>query len=156
MYILIRCSTDKFIQLSTDDADLATVKWSLGSENGYVRGRYEKVLVVLHRLVAERKIGGPVPEGLFVDHIDGNKLNCQRGNLRIVTRQQNLYNQKPHKNSRTGYKGLQTNGHGWYAAIMHEGKRKYYGPYRTPLEAARVYDEKAKEFFGEYARINGV
>lgn len=156
MYILVRCNTDQFIELSPDDADLATVRWVVNKTTGYVTGRYKKDLITLHRFVAERKIDGPIPEGLFVDHKDGNKLNCRRSNLRIVTRQQNLYNQKPHKNSRTGYKGVQTNGYNWYAAIMHDGKRKYYGPYLTPLEAARVYDEKAIEFYGEYARINGV
>lgn len=44
----------------------------------------------MHRIVMERKLGKPLPPGMHVDHIDGDGLNNQRDNLRLVTPQENL------------------------------------------------------------------
>ncbi|MGH2478191.1 MAG: HNH endonuclease [Ktedonobacteraceae bacterium] len=159
MYILITTNKGQIIRLSPDDIDLSEVTWCLDNSRGkYPIGRYNGPIVKLHRIVAERMIGKPIPKDMVVDHIDGDPLNCHRDNLRIATPRQNMQNRKHHQNSKHAYKGIMVNGsgHHWFARIMHHGKYQLFGPYDTPLEAAKMYDIKAKEYFGEYARINGV
>lgn len=155
MVILTQTSQGRIIELSAEDADVAELLWSM-STSGYAVRRYTSGKPnYLHKIIAVRMYGKPIPTGIVIDHKDGNKLNCHRMNLRMVTHQQNLWNTKPKKSSRTGYKGVQkSSNQAWWAAIKHNGTREYFGPYKTPLEAAQVYDEKAREYFGEYARIN--
>jgi hypothetical protein len=69
---------------------------------------------------------------------------------------QNCYNQ-PHKSTNTsGYKGVslvrQTKR--WEARIRHLGKLLHLGCYDTPEDAARVYDDAARKYHGEFARLN--
>jgi hypothetical protein len=57
---------------------------------------------------------------------------------------------------RSGYKGVSLTGRGrwWSSMIMKDGITYYLGIYKDPIVAAKVYDLKAKELFGEYARTN--
>ena len=95
-------------------------------------------------------------DGLEVDHIDGNGLNNQRNNLRHVTKSQNQHNGKSHENSSSKYKGvsLHSQVHRWWARITADGKVKSLGCYNSEAEAAKVYNEAAKKYYGEYARLN--
>lgn len=102
--------------------------------------------VRMHRLIMA------APAGLEVDHINGNPLDNRRKNLRLCSHAENTRNTKIH--NRTGFKGVQPNGKGWTAKIKTLGKTKYIGFYRTPEEAAKAYDQKAVELFGEFARTN--
>lgn len=119
-------------------------------------------------------------KSLVIDHIDGNGLNNCRSNLRTCDRSQNSCNKKLRSNSKTGYKGVTyisssksykkykkkdgTISHyindsnpkkPWKAYITPKGgKRISIGYYETAEEAAKAYDEKAKQLFGEYAKVN--
>lgn len=95
----------------------------------------------------------------FVDHIDGNKLNNQISNLRIVTRQQNQFNQRINARKHSSkYKGvLWYDYHGtakWLAGIRFQRKRYHIGLFTNENDAARAYNVKAIELFGEYAQLN--
>lgn len=105
--------------------------------------------LTMSRAILNAKIGS------IVDYIDGNKLNNTRENLRVVTQQQNLWSQKPRK-SKSGYRGVQwmPAQKKWRATITFNGKGYYLGIYSTSEDAAAVYNSKALEFFGEYARLN--
>ena len=61
--------------------------------------------ILLHRFIYELK-NGPIPEGLFIDHRDGNSLNDCISNLRLATQQQNNMNRKKNKNNTSGFKGI--------------------------------------------------
>ena len=93
-----------------------------------------------------------VPDALKVDHINGDTLDNRKSNLRICTQAQNTRNRiKPIINT-SGYKGVskQTKGKKWIARIANV----YLGLFNTPVEAAKAYDNKAKELFGEFAHLN--
>ncbi len=91
-----------------------------------------------------------------VDHRDGNGLNNTRGNLRTCTNSQNHANMKPQRGGTSKYKGVcwyKTRGK-WVTKIMFNYKNKTLGYYTNEIEAAKAYDQKAKELFGEFARTN--
>lgn len=91
-----------------------------------------------------------------VDHIDGNGLNNQKSNLRLCTVAQNNMNSKPYMNSTSKYKGVSfdKDRNTWRAAIKKEGKDYSLRRHKTEESAARAYDKKAKELFGEFAYLN--
>jgi hypothetical protein len=87
-----------------------------------------------------------------VDHINGNRRDNRRCNLREVTSAQNCQNRRAA--NQTGLKGVHPRGKKFFACIRVEGKFTYLGIYPTAEEAARVYDEAAHRAFGEFARLN--
>jgi hypothetical protein len=109
----------------------------------------------LHLVVWE-KHNGPIPEGMWVDHRNGDTSDNSIGNLRLATPAQNAANQTLSKRSKTGFKGV-----GWkkdkqlyQARIGWEGKSRHIGYFETPIEAAKAYDERSVELYGEFARTN--
>ena len=100
----------------------------------------------MHRLLS-----GAVA-GQSVDHKDRNSLNNQRENLRIANESQNGANTGLRANSTSGLKGVCWDK--WTSRWMVSVGHKYIGRFDTPEEAARAYDVKAKEMFGEFASTN--
>lgn len=103
----------------------------------------------LHRLILNTE------DGFSTDHINGNGLDNRKQNLRQVTHQQNICNQR----SITGaskYKGVNFSkaANKWEARISVNGKRKALGCFKTEIEAAQEYDKAAIEMHGQYARLN--
>lgn len=94
--------------------------------------------------------------GVQVDHRDRNGLHNWRGNLRFCTNAQNLANRGPNKNNKSGYKGVGWDRakKKWCARIKVNRKTIYLGRYHGIQEAARAYDEAAKEYFGEFTWMN--
>jgi hypothetical protein len=101
----------------------------------------------LHRLLLN------VKRGQFVDHKNGDTLDCRFSNLRIVSHQQNMWNHKAHKNSKTGVPNVIQLKNGKYRAqIRYFGKLRYFGHY-TLLDQAKKAVENAKKILrGKYRR----
>lgn len=91
-----------------------------------------------------------------LDHRDGDNSNNKIGNLRAATKSQNCGNRSVRKNSLTGFKGVSLRGKGgiYRARIMINGKSVSLGNYKTPEDAAAVYNIAALKYFGEFARLN--
>jgi hypothetical protein len=93
----------------------------------------------------------------FVDHIDHNGLNNQKANLRQLTTSQNAQNKrKPRTGKTSPYKGVRAHTGKFQAQIKHNGKWMYIGRYTDDADAARAYNKRALELFGEYACLNEV
>jgi hypothetical protein len=106
--------------------------------------------IQMHRLI----MGFPDCD---VDHQDRNGLNNQRDNLREVTRSQNQANQaKQSRQCSSVYKGVtwDKNRGKWIAQIGFNSGHKHLGRFADEIAAARAYDAKAIELFGEYAYTN--
>lgn len=91
----------------------------------------------------------------IIDHIDGNGLNNQRDNLRIVSHSINNQNVRSKKLSDSGYRGVYGRGwDAWKAEISIKGKSIYLGYFKDPILAAQAYDKKAIELHGKHATTN--
>lgn len=103
------------------------------------------------------------PLNMMVDHINGNGLDNRKENLRICTRSNNLMNSsKPKSKATSQYKGVHKlklknpNWKCWRSEIRLNKKAIYVGLFNTEKEAALAYNEAAKKYFGEYAKLNKV
>lgn len=97
-------------------------------------------------------IGYPT-SGYHVDHIDRITLNNLRENLRIVTRGQN--SQNTIARSPSGFKGVhKTSKKRWKVHITYNGVKLNLGSFKDKVLAAKIYDQAAKYFYGEHARLN--
>lgn len=138
-----------------DTQDFLLVKrytWSV-SPGGYVVTNLKGgKMMTLHSLIMGET------KGLWIDHISRNKLDNRRRNLRYVTPQQNSHNSGISKNNSSGYKGVYFDKvrKRFQAEIMCGRKKYYLGRFDTAVEAAKAYNQKARELFGEYAFLNDV
>lgn len=106
---------------------------------------------LLHRFIL-----GITDPAIQVDHIDLDKLNCRKSNLRVATHQQNQRNREKYHRNTTGYKGVfrHPSTQKWRAMITVNGKCVHIGYFHDIEDAARAYDHAACEYFGEFARTN--
>ena len=140
-----------------DDMDyekLNKYKWHTLS-NGYTFYAVRKPksgVILMHREIMGLTNG----DKLQVDHFDDNGLNNQRSNLRICNNGQNQMNKGKQSNNTSGYKGVnyKKEKNKWQANIEFKGKLSFLGYFTTKEEAAKAYDKKAIELFGEFAKTN--
>jgi hypothetical protein len=106
-----------------------------------------------HR-IAWYMMTGEDPTSFEIDHINGDKTDNRFCNLRLATSQTNKANCKLTASNSSGFKGVHARGSRWIAGITHNRKMIHIGMFKTAEEAARAYDAKAVELFGEYALTN--
>ena len=106
--------------------------------------------ITLHEFILGKK------DGFEIDHIDGNRLNCCKNNLRYTTHQQNTMNKHRHKKCKTKYRCVYhiTKSQNFYASIGINGNRIHLGSFDNQEDAARAYDLAAIKYFGEHANLN--
>ncbi len=138
-----------------DNADyefIDSFKWlfSGGYAKRGIRVNGKNTFILMHRLINK------TPDDLHTDHINGNTLDNRKKNLRTVTARQNIFGRRPSKNRTSIFKGvhLKKSTGRWYASIFARGDRFFLGGHSNEIEAAKAYDEKAKELFGDYAYLN--
>lgn len=141
-----------------DDADFAELsrwKWSLSSRGYAVRSapregrgkRASRPIILMHRQILNS------PLDLHSDHINGDKLDNRRVNLRICTCAENMRNRRPRGLRR--YKGVERTRNGKFCAVVHaNGGRKRSKRFITEADAAREYDRLAVAVWGEFAWLN--
>jgi hypothetical protein len=135
--------------LGDDDIQLPGKIWI--SHQGYAMMRQPGIDVAVHRHIMGLKAG----DGKQVDHINRDKLDNRRCNLRVVKPQQNLVNKSKRKNTATKYIGVTMTAQGKFCSrIGHEKKIYRLGNYCTAIEAAEAYDKACKHFRGNFAVCN--
>lgn len=105
----------------------------------------------MHRVIMD------APKGADVDHIDLDRLNNTRGNLRICSRSENLWNSSRHRDSTSPFKGVTflKRENCWLARVMAGGKYHYLGRFKTPEAARDARHAAALRLHGEFARSEG-
>jgi hypothetical protein len=106
--------------------------------------------IYMHRIVAN------TPNGKQTDHINLNKLDNRKENLRICTRKQNSGNVYIPSHNTSGMKGVGKHAGKWRAYISDKDKHIHLGYFNTKELAAQAYNKKASELFGEFALLNKV
>lgn len=108
------------------------------------------VLTFLHRFLMD------APDGMVVDHINHDTLDCRFENMRLCSHSENMRNRKSTRKSSSRYLGVslckRTNR--WLARIKSNGQERYLGYYKSEINAAKAYDKAAKEIHGEFANLN--
>lgn len=151
----MRILTNKQEAIDIDDEDYAIIEgytWYT-DKNGYAVAHDEqhpsRKIVKMHRLLMNPGIGQEV------DHKNGIPLDNRRSNLRLCSHSQNGKNKRSSKGS-SRFKGVSLHKriNKWMASITMNYKKIHLGYFETEEQAAKSYDLKAKELFGEFANLN--
>lgn len=134
-YVLVMRNGESMIS-PEDVAFVSSVAWRIDS-NGYARNTRKGRL---HRLLLN------TPAGLVVDHINQNKLDNRRANLRVVEHAVNLHNGKLNARNTSGHRGVTWNAlrRRWYAWLSVKWRHDHLGSFPTIGEAidARLRAER--------------
>ena len=145
--------------VDTEDYDrlVSMGRWhvqKMGENQIYAR-RQERVdgkqkALLMHRIVMNAS------KGFHVDHKNGKGLDNRKLNLRLCTKSQNAMNGSSHSDGSSKFKGVwwHKSHNKWGAQIMTDGKLNHLGSFEKEVDAAKAYDKAAKEFHGEFARLN--
>lgn len=137
-----------------DVAKVRSYKWRLskgGTDRSKCNGVYtgnsqNSKCISLHRFLTN------CPQAMYVDHINGNRLDNRKSNLRICTNQENNFNRTAQSNNISGFKGIwfDKSRNKWTTEIKYNNKKIYIGRYEDKEVAifSRLYAEKI--LFKEY------
>lgn len=162
----------KYFAIVDDDLydDLIKYNWSISS-NGYAQRRIIKPdgkesTISMHRQIMNLTFGN----SNCVDHINGNRLDNRKSNLRVCTHTENLHNSKLSKRNKSHAKGVfhqrveyETKNslvcqHYWRASIMYNRKLIYLGLFSDTDEgfeqAKNTYNKAAIKYYGHFAYLN--
>lgn len=138
-----------------DDKDYKELsKYNWHYDHGYASRNITRVSgskhVYMHRQILS------FPEGMEIDHINLDRLDNRRENLRICTRTENSHNMPMLSTNTSGYKGVTWDkaNNKWIAQIDVNKKHMNLGRFTDIIEAARAYNEAAIKHHGEFATTN--
>jgi hypothetical protein len=140
-------------EVLVDAEDIGTIceGWSLfrasrtsSGDYTYAAKKVDGRRVLLHRVITK------APVGSVVDHLNGNRLDNRRANLRICSHKENMQNRKLHLNNTSGFVGVSWSKHSntWLARCQ----RRYLGHFKSKEDAATAYRAAALKAF---SHLNG-
>ena len=135
-----------------DDDDFERVSahnWYING-SGYASSTFNNESVMMHRFI----IGAN--KGEEVDHINEVKLDNRSTNLRLCSHTQNLARRKIQSHNTSGFIGVCYDkiNKKYRSYLQINGHHKSLGRFNTAVEAAKIRDLAAVEYFGEYAQLN--
>lgn len=137
-----------------DDEDFDTLNaggwWVNGAGYATRRVRSLRTTLMMHRVVVS------APRGVQVHHVNGERLDNRKANLRICTQAQNNVAQPIRASGSSPYRGVHrcSRADRFIAKIRIDGRSKYLGTFTDEIEAAVAYDAAARECHGEFAALN--
>lgn len=146
-------NTNKPFFVDCDDYEtIKNYKWNEKYDTNYIYGTsvVDGDYVYLHRLITK------CPDDMLVDHINGNRFDNRKNNLRIVNHLQNAMNTSLRKNNTSGIKGVSYNKkrNKWYSYITYNHKTISLGLYDTKEEAQIARQKAEEKYQGEYSYNN--
>jgi hypothetical protein len=158
-------SAEKARELFDYNPETGDLTWRASTKGRRVRGNIAgyifesekngyRVVGVDRRLYPAHRVIWLIVYGYWpaqIDHINGKRADNRLCNLRESTQTENTWNKPGH--GRSGVKGVSYNRKGdmWRARIMHHGKSRHLGDFRTKDEAGFAYERAARSLHGEFA-----
>lgn len=129
--------------------DLNKYSWSI-KPDGYACAKISGKTYLMHRYLLNAK------NGEIIDHINGNKLDNKKLNLRYSNPLNNAHNKTKLENTTSKYIGVHfyKNRNKYVSTLTKAGKKYHLGYFETEKEAAKAYNTKAIELYGEFANLN--
>lgn len=145
----IELTRGKIAIVDLADYELVSGHRWYANEKGYAVTTIKRVNVRMHRLI----MGLIRNDGILIDHINGDRTDNRRSNLRICDHRQNLCNRGIMRTNTTGYKGVSMDKKtGFYIArIYNFDKCIYLGYYARAEDAYAAYCKAAADLHGEFA-----
>lgn len=144
---MITITKNKFAIVDADDFQrLNKLKWQFHSKGYAANGK-----ILMHRLILDAK------KGQQIDHINGDKLDNRKCNLRLCTNSQNHMNKpKAPKKTSSKYKGVWWCKYKkrWRVNIKINKKKIHIGDYKNEDDAGQAYNDAAISIFKEFACLN--
>lgn len=141
-----KTATGKTFHFDLDDWYEVTKRTWHCTSKGYVVSGSKDTRVALHRMVMG------APDDMQVDHINRDKADCRKVNLRLATNALNCANAAVYSSNRsTGHKNVYAKDGRFRVVIRKRGVCHSYGYYSDLQAAISVANEKRKELFGEFA-----
>jgi hypothetical protein len=131
-----------------DKADIVKLQGYAVAVNciGYAVVRREGRTLQLHRLLLD------APPNVWVDHVNGDKLDNRRLNIRFCSPGQNAMNKGMNTNNTSGHKGIDWRNGKWRASIRLNTRRIHLGYFIKLADAIAVRTKVEVELFGTFAR----
>lgn len=146
----IPVSRGKFAIVDDDDYErLSKHKWYCNVYGYALRDitvSRKKSHIWMHRAVID------TPPGMDTDHINGNRLDNRKCNLRACSASENMRNRPKQTNNTSGYKGVfwSKPAQKWRAQIVVNKKAMHLGLFVDPKDAYEAYKAAAEKYFGEF------
>ncbi len=147
----IKLTKGRFALVDDDDFErLSEFTWHT-TPDGYAARMSSKLNGPREVIRMHREIIGDKP-GMLVDHIDGDKLDNRRSNLRFATAAQNSWNTGIRRKNKWGLKGVAYHKKmkQFYSRIRHNGINEFIGYFPTAEEAHAAYCKRGKEIHVEF------
>ncbi len=135
-------------QTIVDDEDFDYLsQWSWHFDRYAMRHEKGKK-ILMHRQIMK------TPDDMETDHINGDKLDNRRINLRVCTKSQNQANKKKSLNKSSIYKGVSRLKGKWIAQVVCGKKLTFIGLFENEHHAALAADLWNRDLYGTFARTN--
>lgn len=157
-------SVDRLLEAFKDLGN--TVQWRI-SGKGIIKGRvvtcvdgrgYLTVTLDGHQINVHRVLwimrNGPIPQGMYVDHIDRDKLHNFPINLRLARPCENNWNRAGNRNNTSGHKGVSynKNTNKWQVQMLKDGQARYFGSFDNLEDAALEASRQRERLHGSFHR----
>ena len=152
MYKKILITRGQIVTVDEQDyQELSQYKWYLidGFAARTIKKENKRTTIYMHRVIMD------APIGISVYHINHNKLDNQRENLRLVKGSARMHRRPSVKHS-SKYRGVYwcKDKRKWIAEIKVYKKQIRLGRFEVEKDAAVAYDEAARKYYGSLARTN--